>query len=63
MAAKVWTVRAKRRISSEIPEGLTIQVTTPNGYIDWNALEKAVRAQGLMNSGGGVFNAGYWDWH
>lgn len=61
MAKRIWTVRAKRHICPQIPEGFTVQVCAENPY-DWNELYKAVKAAtGVMS--GGTYTKDYWEWY
>lgn len=58
---KVWTVRAKRHINSQIPEGYTVRVKSENAY-DWNELYRAIK-EDLGISLSGVLTKDYWDWN
>lgn len=59
--AKVWIVRAKRRMNSTVPEGYTIRVTTPSTSVDSNSLEKALCAAGV-DVPWGCLSEEYWEW-
>lgn len=59
--SRVWTVRAKTHICSEIPKGFTIQVTTQQNVHDYSELRKAILSRGLPHIGGHEHD-GSWDW-
>ena len=59
--ARIWTVRLKHSVNSDLVEGFTVQVRTEQDCHDYSKLETILREMGVCH-GTGYFSDYYWDW-
>ncbi|MCH3981799.1 MAG: hypothetical protein LKE41_07815 [Prevotella sp.] len=59
--ARIWTVRLKRSVNSDLVEGFTVQVRTEQDCHDYSKLSTILGEMGVSRNCD-YFSDYYWDW-